>query len=64
MEGDEVAAEDLDAARRFADEIASAELFVYPGEAHLFTDRSLPAYDDAAATLVEERVLRFLGAVR
>jgi len=63
MEGDEVGAEDLEAARDMADDVASAELFVYPGEAHLFTDRTLTAYDDGAATLVEERVLRFLGAV-
>ena len=61
MQDDEVGAEDLDAARAFAGEVASAELFVYPGEAHLFSDRSLPAYDDAAAALLEERVLRFLA---
>jgi dienelactone hydrolase len=63
MEGDEVGAEDLEAARDMADDVASAELFVYPGEAHLFTDRSLPAYDEAPATLVEERVLRFLAGL-
>lgn len=61
MEGDDVGAEDLDAARVFADEVPSGELFVYPGDAHLFTDRSLPGYDQAAATLVEERVLGFLA---
>jgi dienelactone hydrolase len=61
MERDEIAAEDLDAARVLADEMPSAELLLYPGDAHLFTDRSLPAYDQAAATLVEERVLRFLA---
>jgi len=64
MEDDEVAVEDLDAARAFADEVPTAELFVYPGDAHLFTDPSLPAYDQAAAALVEERVLGFLGQVR
>jgi dienelactone hydrolase len=63
MEGDEVGAEDLDAARALADEVPSVELFVYPGDAHLFTDRTLPAYDQAAATLVEERVLRFLAGL-
>jgi len=61
MEGDEVGAEDLDAARALAGEVPGAELFLYAGDAHLFTDRSLPAYDAAAAALVEERVLRFLG---
>ncbi len=28
---------------------------------HLFTDRSLPSYDEDAATLLTERVLSFLG---
>ena len=37
-----------------------AELFVYPGDAHLFTDRSLPAYDAEAAGLVLQRSLAFL----
>jgi dienelactone hydrolase len=39
------------------------ELFVYPGDVHLFTDSSLPAYDAAATTLVVERALAFLGRV-
>jgi dienelactone hydrolase len=61
MEGDEIGAEDLDAARTLAGEVPSAELFVYPGDAHLFTDRGLPGYDEAAARLLERRVLDFLG---
>jgi dienelactone hydrolase len=40
-----------------------AELFLYPGEEHLFADSSLPAYDAAAAALLTERVLAFLDAV-
>lgn len=51
---------DIDAARALAGSVADAELFVYPGEEHLFADSSLPAYDEAAAALLTERVLRFL----
>lgn len=39
---------------------ATAEVFVYPGSAHLFTDSSLPDYDADSAALVLERSLRFL----
>ena len=41
-----------------------AELFLYPGEEHLFADSSLPAYDAAAAASLTERVLAFLEAVQ
>jgi dienelactone hydrolase len=54
--------EDLDAARALADSTPNAELFLYPGEEHLFADASLPSYDPAAAALLEERVLAFLAA--
>ena len=54
---------DLDAARDLVKEADEAELFLYPGDRHLFTDSSLPAYDAAAATLVTQRVLSFLGLV-
>ena len=37
-----------------------AELFVYPGDVHLFTDGSLPSYDEAAASLALERSRAFL----
>ena len=40
-----------------------AELFLYPGEEHLFADSSLAAYDAAAAALLTERVLAFLDRV-
>lgn len=62
-EGDEFFAED----RPFADEAVEllgpdrAELYVYPGEQHLFTDRSLPSYDAEATALVTERVLGLLA---
>ena len=39
------------------------ELFVYPGDQHLFTDNSLPDYDEAAAALVQQRVREFLGRI-
>ncbi|RJK95304.1 dienelactone hydrolase family protein [Vallicoccus soli] len=53
---------DLDAARALAAG-AGAELFLYPGDEHLFLDSSLPGYDAAATSLLVERVLRFLAAV-
>ena len=65
MEEDEWALEgDLDAARELDEAVQSAELFVYPGDRHLFTDESLPAYDETAAGLVKQRVLSFLGDPR
>ena len=54
---------DVDVARELAQEVEGAELFLYPGARHLFTDRSLSEYDEAAATLVKERVLRFLDKI-
>ena len=54
---------DVDVARELAAAAPSVELFLYPGAAHLFTDRSLAAYDEAAAALVLRRVLAFLAAV-
>jgi dienelactone hydrolase len=44
--------EDLEAARDLVDSSDQAELFLYPGEGHLFADSSLPAYDAAAAVLL------------
>lgn len=55
--------EDLDAARTLAASTDRAELFLYPGDEHLFADSSLPAYDPAAAALLTERVLGFLAGV-
>lgn len=56
--------EDLDAARALAESTTQAELFLYPGEEHLFADSSLAAYDPAAAALLTQRVLSFLDGVR
>ena len=51
---------DLGAARQLVASTARAELFLYPGEQHLFADSSLPSYDEPAATLLMQRVLDFL----
>jgi len=59
-EGDEFFLEDLDAARDLVASTDNAELFLYPGDEHLFADSSLPAYDPPAARLLTERVLAFL----
>ncbi|NHC15419.1 dienelactone hydrolase family protein [Motilibacter deserti] len=53
---------DLDAARALVASAPEAELFLYPGDRHLFLDSSLPAYDAEAAGLLTERVLEFLAA--
>ena len=64
MEADEwVVGEDLDAARQLDETIDSAELFLYPGDRHLFADTSLPDYDEKAAALLRERVLAFLQGI-
>lgn len=63
MEGDEWAQEDLPAARELIEAVDEAELFLYPGDGHLFADSSLPDYDAAATAKLQERVLAFLSAV-
>ena len=52
---------DIDAARELVEAADDAELFVYPGDQHLFADASLPSYDEGAATVLRERVLGFLA---
>jgi dienelactone hydrolase len=54
---------DLDAAKDLVAGAKDADLFLYPGDRHLFADNSLPSYDEAAATLLMQRVLDFLGRV-
>ena len=54
---------DIDAARALVASTDGAELFVYPGDQHLFTDESLPAYDAGATDLLMQRVLAFLEAL-
>src|SRR6184192_4639125 len=63
MEGDEWAAEDLPAARELTETTEDAELFLYPGDRHLFADSSLPDYDETAAALLKQRVLSFLDNI-
>jgi dienelactone hydrolase len=62
-EDDEFFAEDLEAARELVEEAEHAELFLYPGEEHLFADSSLPAYDAGATELLLDRVRGFLDAL-
>lgn len=56
---------DLDAARELVATLGPelAELFVYPGDRHLFTDSSLPSYDADATALVVRRTHEFLNRV-
>jgi dienelactone hydrolase len=56
---------DVDAARELVETVGNdvGELFVYPGDQHLFTDSSLPSYDAAATDLVIERSQAFLDRV-
>lgn len=54
---------DVDAARALVEATPGAELFLYPGDQHLFADGSLPSYREPAAALLNERVLSFLGTI-
>ncbi len=63
MEDDPWTVEDLPAARELVETTDGAELFLYPGNRHLFADNSLPDYDESAATLLLQRVLAFLNNV-
>jgi dienelactone hydrolase len=56
---------DIDAARELVKTVGSelAELFVYPGDRHLFADSSLPSYDADATALVVQRSREFLDRV-
>jgi dienelactone hydrolase len=55
---------DIDSARALvatAGESARAELFVYPGDQHLFSDNTLPSFDAAATATMLDRVSQFLA---
>lgn len=59
---------DIDAASELVETVGPelaelAELFVYPGDRHLFADSSLPSYDADAAALVVRRSREFLDRV-
>jgi dienelactone hydrolase len=53
---------DIDAARELVETVGPGlgELFVYPGDRHLFADSSLPSYDADATALVVRRSRDFL----
>lgn len=55
--------EDLATAGELAETAKSADLFLYPGDRHLFADDSLPDYDKKAAALLMERVISFLDKI-
>ncbi len=56
---------DIDAARELVATVGPelAELFVYPGDQHLFADSSLPSYDADATALAVQRSREFLDRV-
>jgi dienelactone hydrolase len=54
---------DIDAARALVEEAEDVELFLYPGDRHLFADSSLPSYDANASALLGQRVLAFLDRI-
>ena len=63
MEGDPFFVEDgdIDAARELLTQADQGELFLYPGNEHLFTDSSIPSYDAEATSQLLDRVLKFLA---
>lgn len=65
MDGDPefVDSGDIDAAKAIEAEAEAGSLYLYPGNGHLFTDKSLADYDPASAALVMQRVLAFLARV-
>jgi dienelactone hydrolase len=54
---------DIDAAMELVGQSANGDLFLYPGNKHLFSDNALGDYDPAAAALVLTRVMDFLETV-
>jgi len=61
MEGDPLLEEgDLEAARSIVEIVPDAELFLYPGSTHLFTERGHTDHDAAATDLLVERALALL----
>lgn len=54
---------ELEVVQAFVEEArpnATGELYLYPGDVHLFVDSSLPDYEAASASLVMQRTLDFL----
>jgi|SRR3954447_4359706 len=63
MEDDPWAEEDLPAAREIVATVEGAELFLYPGDRHLFADSSVSDYEPDAAAALSERSLSLLTGV-
>ncbi|MDQ1014285.1 dienelactone hydrolase family protein [Streptomyces afghaniensis] len=61
-EADPLFTEDIAAARALVSDCADAEMFLYPGDQHLFADNSLPSHDPDAAKLLTQRAIEFLGS--
>ena len=55
---------DINAARELVEKAEEAELFLYPGNQHIFADNSLPSYDAEASALLLKRVLEFLAKLK
>ncbi|MGA9533241.1 MAG: dienelactone hydrolase family protein [Anaerolineales bacterium] len=63
MEGDPFFVEDgdIEAARALLEQAGQGEMFLYPGNEHLFSDSSIPSYDAEATSLLLDRVMDFLA---
>lgn len=54
---------DLAAALALAAQQETVEVFVYPGDQHLFADSSLPSFDAEANALLISRTIEFLDSI-
>ncbi len=64
MEDDPLMAEgDLEAARGIVETVPGAELFLYHGSTHLFTERGSTDYDLEATDLLAERAMAFFAGL-
>ncbi len=54
---------DHEAVRTLAGEAEDCDLFLYPGNAHLFADETSPDYDADAAALLLMRTIAFLNRI-
>ena len=63
MDADEWTEVDRAAGEALVEKVPTAELFLYPGAAHLFADPSSGDYNEEAALLLKERTLAFLHRV-
>jgi dienelactone hydrolase len=63
MENDAWFLEDLPSAQALVDSTDAAELFLYPGDKHLFADASTADFDADAAALLMDRVRAFLAGL-